>query len=122
VDSRDGSTGPVRLEPELASPWLRDSAFAVLLGGVAQQPAGLEPLDGRAERHLDYAWVASDLDRTGDGGAVLRTLPQAEFDARESAGGLRADDRVELRSEKKHSGRNVQVGHRDDHHGQTAER
>ena len=44
------------------------------------------------------------------------------FSARERAGGLRADDCVELRPEEEHSGRNVEAGHHDDHRGQTSER
>ena len=51
----------------------------------------------------------------------LRTLSQVKFIARESTGYLRADDCVELGFEKKHGGRNVEVGHCDDNRGQIPE-
>src|SRR5919108_2753670 len=42
----------------------------VLVADVGHELALLEPIEGCAQRHLDHAGVAANLDRAGDGRAV----------------------------------------------------
>src|SRR5215211_1690130 len=56
--------------PLSGPPRMLQSARPVLLLRVSQQPALHQPVDGRAERDLDNAGVAADLDRAGDRRAV----------------------------------------------------